>query len=198
MPVTRSSRLGHSCNVPATFLPIAGNMAPRGLNPDRGAGGDVSRYGSTDEKGHPVELTAGSVWMIVSAALVLLMTPALGLFYGGMTRAKACAEHDDDELRLRRHRRRRVGPLGLLDEHRPRRARRVRQPVRQLRAEQPHRFTGPHQGRLQRHFRHPHRGPDQRRHRGPGQVHLLGRLRPRLDHRSSTARWPSWSGAAAS
>ena len=27
--------------------------------------------------------------MIVSAALVLLMTPALGLFYGGMTRAKA-------------------------------------------------------------------------------------------------------------
>jgi Amt family ammonium transporter len=36
-----------------------------------------------------VELTAGSVWLMVSAALVLLMTPALGLFYGGMTRAKA-------------------------------------------------------------------------------------------------------------
>ena len=36
-----------------------------------------------------MELTAGSVWMIVSAAMVLLMTPALGLFYGGMTRAKA-------------------------------------------------------------------------------------------------------------
>ncbi|GAA3689593.1 ammonium transporter [Arthrobacter ginkgonis] len=36
-----------------------------------------------------MELTAQDVWMMVSAALVLLMTPALGLFYGGMTRAKA-------------------------------------------------------------------------------------------------------------
>lgn len=36
-----------------------------------------------------MELTAGSVWLMVSAAMVLLMTPALGLFYGGMTRAKA-------------------------------------------------------------------------------------------------------------
>ena len=41
------------------------------------------------EKGQHVELTAGNVWMLVSAALVLVMTPALGLFYGGMTRAKA-------------------------------------------------------------------------------------------------------------
>jgi Amt family ammonium transporter len=41
------------------------------------------------EKGQHVELTAGNVWMLVSAGLVLLMTPALGLFYGGMTRAKA-------------------------------------------------------------------------------------------------------------
>jgi Amt family ammonium transporter len=36
-----------------------------------------------------VQITAENVWMMVSAALVLLMTPALGLFYGGMTRAKA-------------------------------------------------------------------------------------------------------------
>ncbi|MBT2512561.1 ammonium transporter [Arthrobacter sp. ISL-30] len=36
-----------------------------------------------------MELTAGNVWVMVSAALVLLMTPGLGLFYGGMTRAKA-------------------------------------------------------------------------------------------------------------
>ncbi|KRE79368.1 ammonium transporter [Arthrobacter sp. Soil763] len=36
-----------------------------------------------------MELTAGNIWIMVSAALVLLMTPALGLFYGGMTRAKA-------------------------------------------------------------------------------------------------------------
>src|SRR4051812_49368564 len=40
-------------------------------------------------KGKRVEITAANVWMMVSAALVLLMTPALGLFYGGMTRAKA-------------------------------------------------------------------------------------------------------------
>lgn len=42
-----------------------------------------------DAKGNTVELTAGNVWVMVSAALVLLMTPGLGLFYGGMTRAKA-------------------------------------------------------------------------------------------------------------
>src|SRR6476469_1471429 len=89
MPVTRTSRRRDSRNVPATFRLTPGNMAPRGLNPDRGAGGDGSRYGKMTRRDSPVELTAGSVWMIVSAALVLLMTPALGLFYGGMTRAKA-------------------------------------------------------------------------------------------------------------
>ncbi|WP_258802481.1 ammonium transporter [Pseudarthrobacter sp. NS4] len=36
-----------------------------------------------------MELTAGHVWVMVSAALVLLMTPGLAFFYGGMTRAKA-------------------------------------------------------------------------------------------------------------
>ncbi len=36
-----------------------------------------------------MEITAANVWMMMSAAMVLLMTPALGLFYGGMTRAKA-------------------------------------------------------------------------------------------------------------
>src|SRR5512141_326094 len=64
-------------------------MARQRLNPDRGAGGDVSRYGGTTGRDTQVEFTAGSIWMMVSAALVLLMTPALGLFYGGMTRAKA-------------------------------------------------------------------------------------------------------------
>jgi Amt family ammonium transporter len=34
-------------------------------------------------------LTAGHVWMMLAAALVLLMTPALAIFYGGMTRAKS-------------------------------------------------------------------------------------------------------------
>jgi len=36
-----------------------------------------------------VEITAANVWMMVSAALALFMTPGLALFYGGMTRAKA-------------------------------------------------------------------------------------------------------------
>ncbi|WP_458779601.1 ammonium transporter [Arthrobacter sp. D3-16] len=36
-----------------------------------------------------MEITAQHVWLMFSAAMVLLMTPGLGLFYGGMTRAKA-------------------------------------------------------------------------------------------------------------
>src|SRR5436853_2647851 len=31
---------------------------------------------------------ADTAWMLVATALVLLMTPALGFFYGGMVRAK--------------------------------------------------------------------------------------------------------------
>lgn len=34
-----------------------------------------------------MELSTASLWILVAAALVLLMTPALGLFYGGMTRS---------------------------------------------------------------------------------------------------------------
>ncbi|MFW0774446.1 ammonium transporter [Paenarthrobacter nitroguajacolicus] len=36
-----------------------------------------------------MEISAQHVWMMLSAAMVLFMTPGLGLFYGGMTRAKA-------------------------------------------------------------------------------------------------------------
>ncbi|MEV4902660.1 ammonium transporter [Citricoccus sp. NPDC055426] len=36
-----------------------------------------------------MELTAGHVWTMVCAGLVLLMTPGLAFFYGGLTRAKA-------------------------------------------------------------------------------------------------------------
>ncbi|MGJ3508205.1 ammonium transporter [Enemella sp. A6] len=36
-----------------------------------------------------MELTAVHVWLIVAAALVLLMTPGVAFFYGGMTRAKS-------------------------------------------------------------------------------------------------------------
>mgnify|MGYP006201598721 CR=1 FL=1 len=31
-----------------------------------------------------IELTAGHVWMMVCAGLVLLMTPGLAFFYGGL------------------------------------------------------------------------------------------------------------------
>ena len=37
----------------------------------------------------PFELDAGNTaWMLAAASLVLLMTPALAFFYGGMTRSK--------------------------------------------------------------------------------------------------------------
>ena len=38
----------------------------------------------------PFELDAGNTaWMLAAASLVLLMTPALAFFYGGMTRSKS-------------------------------------------------------------------------------------------------------------
>src|SRR3954470_5796390 len=36
----------------------------------------------------PVINAADTAWMLVAAAMVLLMTPALAFFYGGMVRAK--------------------------------------------------------------------------------------------------------------
>jgi Amt family ammonium transporter len=36
-----------------------------------------------------VQISAENVWLMLSSAMVLFMTPGLGLFYGGMTRAKA-------------------------------------------------------------------------------------------------------------
>lgn len=36
-----------------------------------------------------MELDAGSVWVMVAAAMVLMMTPGLAFFYGGMARAKS-------------------------------------------------------------------------------------------------------------
>ncbi|HEU4537994.1 MAG TPA: ammonia channel protein, partial [Polyangiaceae bacterium] len=38
---------------------------------------------------HPAEINAAdTAWLLVAAALVLLMTPALALFYGGMVRRR--------------------------------------------------------------------------------------------------------------
>ena len=41
------------------------------------------------QTGAPLEMNApDTVWMLIATALVLLMTPALGFFYGGLVRAK--------------------------------------------------------------------------------------------------------------
>ena len=37
-----------------------------------------------------------TAWVLASAALVLLMTPGLAFFYGGMVRAKSVTQHADD------------------------------------------------------------------------------------------------------
>ena len=57
--------------------------------------GSLTRPGTSDEPTQvtlnasaPVLNTGATAWMLVSTALVLLMTPALGLFYAGMTRSK--------------------------------------------------------------------------------------------------------------
>ena len=50
-----------------------------------------------------------TAWMLVATALVLLMTPALGFFYGGLVRAQERAQHVDDELLRARLRRPGVG-----------------------------------------------------------------------------------------
>src|SRR5438132_12475666 len=36
----------------------------------------------------PPNASADTAWLLISTALVLMMTPALGFFYGGMVRAK--------------------------------------------------------------------------------------------------------------
>ena len=41
-----------------------------------------------DEKSIPEFSSADIAWMLVSSAMVLIMTPGLGFFYGGMVRKK--------------------------------------------------------------------------------------------------------------
>ena len=36
----------------------------------------------------PTIVPADTAWMLISTALVLLMTPALGFFYGGLVRSR--------------------------------------------------------------------------------------------------------------
>ena len=40
------------------------------------------------EAAPPAVVPADTAWMLVATALVLLMTPALGFFYGGLVRSK--------------------------------------------------------------------------------------------------------------
>lgn len=68
----------------------------------------------------PVAITGDTAWLLVSAALVLLMTPALGFFYNGLVRRKNVLA-TIMLLHLGTHQRA-VGPLGLQRRLRPGRA----------------------------------------------------------------------------
>ena len=59
--------------------------------------------------------TGDTAWLLTSAALVLLMTPGLAFFYGGMVRVQERPQHADDESSVPVHRRRAVGAVRLLD-----------------------------------------------------------------------------------
>jgi len=56
---------------------------------------------------------ADTAWLLVSAALVMLMTPGVALFYGGMVRRKSVLSTNDDELRCSGCRRSNLGALWL-------------------------------------------------------------------------------------
>src|SRR5690606_12425761 len=49
----------------------------------------AARAGVGSQGMEPFLDTGVTAWMLVSASLVLLMTPGLALFYGGMTRSKS-------------------------------------------------------------------------------------------------------------
>jgi Amt family ammonium transporter len=53
--------------------------------------------------------TGDTAWLLVSAALVMLMTPGLALFYGGMVRAEERPGNDHAVVHRHRAGQRRVG-----------------------------------------------------------------------------------------
>ncbi|GAA4952073.1 hypothetical protein GCM10023238_18040 [Streptomyces heliomycini] len=69
----------------------------------------------------PTLSAANTGFMLICSALVMLMTPGLAFFYGGMVRVKEHAEHADDELHQPGDRHRPVGAVRLLHgvRHRP-------------------------------------------------------------------------------
>ena len=132
---------------------------------------------------------ADTAWMLVSTALVLLMTPALGFFYGGLVRSKNALNTLMMSVVRAGLRGRGLGAPGLLAGLRrgQRGARRPPLPRPQRRRS---RGAGhdpaPALHGLPGHVRHHHGGADLGRHRGadalrtvPGLPHPVGALRLR-------------------
>src|SRR5437763_6281753 len=83
LPARRSVRL---CRSPPTFSPelsVVSSLLPAAL---LAAIQDAAPAAAAAPP--PAVVPADTAWMLVSTALVLLMTPALGFFYGGLVRSK--------------------------------------------------------------------------------------------------------------
>ena len=131
-----------------------------------------------------MELTAGLVWLLVAAALVLFMTPGLAFFYGGMTRAKSALNMMMMSFVA-------IGTVGIVwvlwgasmaTSNEDNFFQIFANPFSHFGLARLHRTGRPAQGRLRGHLRHHHGGPDHRRRRRPRQVLRLGRLHPHLGH----------------
>ena len=83
--------------------------------------------------------TGDTAWMLASAALVLLMTPGLAFFYGGMVRAKGVLNMIMMSFSAMGVGDGAVGAIRLLDGIRQRRVESVRRPDAVLRTQGPHR-----------------------------------------------------------
>ena len=143
----------------------------------------------------PLDIDTGTTsWVLASAALVLLMTPGLAFFYGGMVRAKSVL----NMMMMSFGALASISVIWVLwgysmafgDEHRLRPA---RQPAAVLRSEGPdgrhlrslrRQMALPGDGvrRLPGRVRHHHRRPDLRCHRRSGQVQHLDDLHRHLGH----------------
>ena len=60
--------------------------------------------------------TGATAWMLTSASLVLLMTPALAFFYGGMSRTKSVLNMMMMSIRHDGRHRRDLSAVGILNE----------------------------------------------------------------------------------
>ena len=57
--------------------------------------------------------TGDTAWLLVSTALVLVMTPGLAFFYGGMVSKKKCFVYHDAEFCLHGHNYHHMGNIRL-------------------------------------------------------------------------------------